>query len=266
MGLTLRILGSSSSGNCALLSTPRCNVLVDAGLRINRLKDSLEACGVPLEKIDAVFLTHDHSDHTVALQYFRESCAHIPIFANELTWSAIRGRMRVRLNWKKFETGQAWDFADLAVQSFEVPHDACDPTGFVFAHHGERGVRRIGWVTDLGYVTELVKQRVREVDVLALESNYERHLLDNHPTRPLSLKTRVKGRHGHLSNEDAFALLESAEMPNCRQVYLIHISRECNTEQEAVKRFAQASFLRHFTVQTVNPFVEMPLPACEIGW
>jgi len=264
MGLTLRILGSSSSGNCALLSTPQCHVLVDAGLRINRLKDSLEACGVPLEKIDAVFLTHDHSDHTVALQYFRENCAHIPVFANEGTWNTIRSRLRTQLNWKKFETGQAWDFADLEIQSFEVPHDASDTAGFVFAHQGRGGVRRLGWVTDLGYVTELVKQRVRNVDVLALESNYEQHLLDNHPTRPLSLKTRVKGRHGHLSNEDAFSLLETVPMPQCRQVYLIHISRECNTEADALRRFAQGSFLRNFKIQSVNPFVEMPVPAFEI--
>ena len=255
MALKLRILGSSSSGNCALLSTARCNVLVDAGVRINRLKEILKACETPLESIDAVFLTHEHTDHTVALQYFRDACLNIPIFANRATANLVQRRMRQRLNWRIFETGQTWQFEDLEIQSFPVPHDSSDPVGFIFSSEGAHGTRRLGWVTDLGYVTELVRRKVCEVDALALESNYERHLLENHPTRPRSLKDRVKGRHGHLSNEDAFSLLDSVQMPHCRHVFLIHISRECNTQEDALRRFAQGSLLRSYTIETVDPFL-----------
>ncbi len=264
MALKLRILGSSSSGNCALLSTPTRNMLVDAGIRINCLKKLLIECGLCLEQIDAVFLTHEHTDHTVALPYFRDGCQKIPIFANRATAAHVQRRCKQPLNWQVFETGDSWAVGDLEVQSFPLPHDASDPVGFVFSSQGAAEVRKLGWITDLGYVTELVRQKVRDVDMLALESNYEKHLLDNHPTRPLALKQRVAGRHGHLSNEDAFTLLDSVEMPRCRHVLLIHISKECNTEEEAVRRFAQGALLRSFTIETVNPHVVGLRPVLEL--
>lgn len=260
MSMKLRFLGSSSSGNCALLTTARCNVLIDAGLRIHRLKDSLQSCGLDLCNIDAVFLTHDHIDHTIALRYFRENCAHIPIFANRGTWGTVAGYLKTSLRWNCFETGDVWEFGDLEIQSFQVPHDASDPVGFVFGHTGTHGHKRLGWLTDLGHVTTLVKERVRQVDALALESNYERQLLMNHERRSFSLKTRVAGTHGHLSNEDAFDLLDSAELPNCRDVFLIHMSRECNTTEDAMRRFSQGSLLRPFRINPIDPAMPAPTP------
>ncbi len=258
MAMKLRILGSSSSGNCALLSAGRSHVLIDAGLGINTIRRALESCSLALEKIDAVFLTHDHSDHTGALANFKKY-AHIPVFANELTAREVKKRLKHTLNWKLFESGQSWGFGELQVQSFCVPHDAQDSVGFIFEHEK----KRLGWITDLGYVTELVRDKVRDLDALALESNYEPHLL-THSDRPLALKTRIKGRHGHLSNEQAFEFLDGIDMPRCKHVYLIHVSRECNTVQDALSRFNQGALARNFKVEVVDPFTVLTASVLEI--
>jgi phosphoribosyl 1,2-cyclic phosphodiesterase len=110
------------------------------------------------------------------------------------------------------------------VDTFSIPHDAADPVGFLL--RTPRG--NVGFLTDLGHATKLVLERVRTAHVLVLESNHDVKMLQDCPRRPWSLKQRILGRHGHLSNEaaaDAATEIMSAEL---RQLYLAHLSRECN--------------------------------------
>jgi len=240
MALRFTILGSSSSGNCGLLQSDDCNVLVDAGFSARRLAEMVESAGVSLEAIDAVFLTHEHGDHCAGMQGLCRRPG-LKVFANRGTAAAVQATLKHRAEWHVFETGTSFRFRDLEIESFAVPHDAIEPVGFVFSH-GEGDLfsarRSIAWVTDLGYAPELVRQRIRAVDVLVLESNYDPHLLQHDKKRPWSVKQRITGRHGHLSNEAARDLMASVEQPAWSHVCLAHLSRDCNSLEAVRKTFA----------------------------
>ncbi len=244
MALRFTILGSSSSGNCALLQTGDSTILVDAGFSARRLGELLVAAGVSLDAIDAVFLTHEHGDHSAGLPGLCRRPG-LKVFANRGTATALQGTLKYRPDWHVFETGTAFRFRDLEVESFAIPHDATEPVGFVF-NHGNGDLfsprRSIAWVTDLGYAPELVRQRIRDVDVLVLEANYDPHLLRHDTRRPWSVKQRICGRHGHLSNEAARELMASVERPAWQHVCLAHLSRDCNSLDAVRTTFAD--FLR----------------------
>ena len=146
-----QILGSSSSGNCALIDTGNTRVLIDAGFSGKRICGFLEEIGQSIDQIDAVFLTHEHSDHA---QGIRGLCrrADLPVFANRDTADAVQAKLTKRANWQVFQTGSGFTFRDLKVRSFALPHDAYDPVGFVF-NWGEvddlfSRPRSLAWATD----------------------------------------------------------------------------------------------------------------------
>ena len=174
MALRFRILGSGSSGNAALLQTDETRVLVDAGFSARRLGELLAAAGESLERVDAIFLTHEHGDHAAALTGLAKH-SHIRIFANRATANAAQLKLRHRPQWQIFETGSSFSFRDLHVTSFPVPHDAQDPVGFLIAHGHDDLLsprRSIAWVTDLGHAPAQVRERIREADVLVVEANH----------------------------------------------------------------------------------------------
>lgn len=241
MAIRFKILGSSSSGNCALLITENCRVLIDAGFSGKRIGEMLEEAGEAIEKLDAVFITHEHSDHVAGMRGLAKY-SHLQVFANRATAQAVQSPLKRRLNWQLFESGQNFRFRDLEVETFAVPHDAYDPVGYVFTH-GEDDLfsprRKVAWVTDLGYVPQLVRERVRDVDVMVVESNHCSKLLQQ-SDRPWSLKQRIAGRHGHLSNDAAKELICSIEQPRWNHVYLAHLSGECNSREAVEETFSFA--------------------------
>lgn len=252
-----QILGSSSSGNAALLRTPSTKVLIDAGFSARRLQSMLFDLRESIENIDAVFLTHEHSDHShgvLGLSRYK----HIQFFANRETALAIESKLKAPLlkrpiNWRFFETGASFVFQDLEVTSFSVPHDAYDPVGYIFKTQGEV-CTQIGWLTDLGYVPDYIREKIKEVDVLVLESNYDELLLDRDTKRPWSIKQRIKGRHGHLDNRSAFNLLQGTKDANWRHVYLMHISRDCNSIACIEKMIAPLrESHKHLSINIVDP-------------
>jgi len=232
MPMRFRILGSGSDGNAALLSTGDTRVLVDAGFSARRLGELLAASGDSLAQIDAIFLTHEHGDHAAALSGLAKH-PHIRVFANHATMQAAQRPLKHRANWQIFETGATFRFRDLEVSAFSVPHDAQDPVGFLIAHGHEGDLfaprRSLAWLTDLGHAPQHVRERVRDADVLVLEANYCPKLLEADTKRPWSVKQRINGRHGHLSNEDARELLSSVSNPRWRHVFFAHLSRDCNS-------------------------------------
>ena len=226
------ILGSGSSGNCALLVTENTRVLVDAGFSARRLKALLEPVGETLERIDAVFLTHEHSDHASGIESLKKF-PRIQVFANQATARAVQGGLEHRPDWQIFQTGARFRFRDLEVESFAVPHDAQEPVGFRFTsgHDGDLFAprRSLAWLTDLGYAPQNIHECIRECEVVVVEANHCPDLLKNDPRRPWSLKQRISGRHGHLSNVATCELLTAVASPRWRRVYLTHLSRECNS-------------------------------------
>lgn len=241
MAMRLQILGSGSSGNAALLRTEGALVLIDAGFSIRRLAELLQAAGTRMEEIDAVFLTHEHGDHAAGVDAFKKH-ARTEIFANEATARAVRAKLGGPVTWRLFETGGRFTFRDLEVASFSVPHDAQEPVGYTFASGCEGDLfaprRSLAWLTDLGHAPPHVHQHLRGCDVVVVESNHCPRLLEADHRRPWMTKQRIGGRHGHLSNEAARDLLEATASPRWRQVFLTHLSRDCNSTEAVEAAFA----------------------------
>ena len=226
------ILGSGSSGNAALLVTENARVLVDAGFSARKLGQLLAAIGESLERIDAIFLTHEHGDHAGGLEGLKKF-PHIRVFANESTRRAVQAGLTWKADWQIFQTGSRFLFRDLQIETFAVPHDAQDPVGFRFTHGHDGDLlaprRSLAWLTDLGHAPLNIRECIRECDVVVVESNHCSRLLQADPKRPWSTKQRIAGRHGHLSNEAARELLADVASPRWRHIYLTHLSRDCNT-------------------------------------
>ena len=224
----ITILGSGSSGNCAYVETGEVRLLVDAGFSLRQIRQRLAAIGKVPENLTGVLITHEHSDHIQGLPALSEKL-HIPIFCNRETKDAAEYQLRARLDCRLFITGSSFQVGDVTVETFSVPHDAQDPVGFLL--RTDDGA--LGFLTDLGHVTKLVLDRVRAANVLVLEANHDVKMLQDCPRRPWSLKQRILGRHGHLSNEAAADAAEQLLSADLRHIYLGHLSRKCNRPQLA---------------------------------
>lgn len=232
MAMRFTILGSGSTGNSALLTTPSARVLVDAGFSARRTGQLLHAAGYTLDEVQAIFITHEHGDHTAGLASLVKKFPHLRLFANPSTARAIQAKFTPHARWQLFETGSKFLFEDLEIDTFPVPHDAQDPVGFTFSTGREGDLfpsHRLAWLTDLGHAPRHLHERIREVDILVVESNHCPLLLDAVHNRPWSTKQRISGRHGHLSNENVRELLESVASPRWKHIFLTHLSRDCNS-------------------------------------
>src|ERR1700751_3741976 len=220
------MLGSGSAGNSALVATDHCKILIDGGLSARQLVLRLEQCGVAPEQLDGVVLTHEHTDHICGLEVLCRKFD-LPIYCNRLTAEALlSGGLSERCrNWRLFGTGAEFSICDITVQTFPVPHDAVDPLGF--ALHAGSG--SLGFITDLGYVTKLIVERLRQVQTLVIETNHDEKLLQNDTHGPWPVKKRIQSRHGHLSNTAAAGVIEQLLPGAIDRVVLGHLSRDCNT-------------------------------------
>ena len=220
------MLGSGSAGNSALVATDHCKVLIDGGLSARQLVLRLELCGVTPEQLDGVLLTHEHGDHICGLEVLCRKF-NVPIYCNALTAESVRGDggLEAHRNWQIFATGAEFSICDITVHTFPVPHDAVDPLGFVF----HAGSGSLGFITDLGYVTKLITERLRQVQTLVVETNHDEKLLQKDMHRPWPVKQRIQSRHGHLSNTAAAGVIEELLPGKIERVVLGHLSRDCNT-------------------------------------
>jgi len=222
------ILGSGSSGNCAYLETPSARILVDAGFSPLQIRKRLATLGRVPENLTAILITHEHSDHIQGLKGIAGKLG-VPIYCNRATKDEFERIHETRFDCRLFNTGASFDIADVSVEAFAIPHDAQDPVGFII--RTEAG--NFGFATDLGHVTKLVLDRIRHANVLVLESNHDVKMLQDCPRRAWSLKQRILGRHGHLSNETAASATEQIMSAELKHLYLAHLSSECNKPELA---------------------------------
>jgi phosphoribosyl 1,2-cyclic phosphodiesterase len=137
--------------------------------------------------------------------------------------------------WKVFNTGEAFELGDLLIESFPLPHDASDPVGFLI----HAGSQKVAFVTDLGYVPKLIVERIKDADVMILETNHDVDMLRNDTHRPWSVKQRILSRHGHLSNEAAASAIPEIVSDRLKRLFLAHLSRGCN-EPDLARQTIQA--------------------------
>jgi phosphoribosyl 1,2-cyclic phosphodiesterase len=230
------VLASGSSGNAAFVATERTRILVDAGLSVKELTRRLALAGEEPERLSAVLVTHEHSDHVAGLARLVRRYR-VPVFATHCTAPALAwGDFTPTV--ETFQAGARLSVGDIDVHSFTVPHDAADPVGFCF--HAE-GIK-IGLATDLGYITENVKVHLRGTHVLLLESNHDLDMLKVGPY-PWSVKQRVMSRVGHLSNACMSDFLVSDWQPAAPNLVLGHLS-EHNNHPEIVRLIANQALER----------------------
>jgi phosphoribosyl 1,2-cyclic phosphodiesterase len=263
MACCLTILGSGSTGNAAHIETENTRLLIDAGLSARQIEERLASSGKDVASLHAILVTHEHSDHVQGLRVL-SSRYRIPIYSNKLTREAVlencasqAGGARFLSEWKLFETGRRFNAGDFEVEPFSIPHDATDPVGFLF-HAGNRS---ICFLTDLGHATSLALEKARRANVLVLETNYDVKMLQNDPHRPWSLKQRISGRHGHLSNDEAAGVLQSIMSDRLEHVFLSHLSQECNLP--TIASSVISAKLAELGASHVNMTVTHPVVPCK---
>jgi len=262
VSVNFTILGSGSAGNCAYVETAEARILVDAGFSPRQIRTRLASIGKTPENLSAILLTHEHSDHIAGLLGLADKF-HIPVFCNRGTqdgtiWAfkekwgkktnlALESKdtFKSKLDWRLFETGASFEIGDVGIETFSIPHDAQDPVGFLLRTNSGN----IGFATDLGHVTKLVLERIKHANFLVLESNHDVKMLQDCPRRSWALKQRILGRHGHISNVTAAETVAQIMSANLKQLYLAHLSRECNTPE--IAEHVMAEQLHHIGAKHV---------------
>jgi phosphoribosyl 1,2-cyclic phosphodiesterase len=221
-------LASGSKGNCIYLGTKQTKILIDAGISGKRIKEELEKIQVSLAEIDAIFITHEHTDHIQGLKVLAYKLG-IPVFANHETAKGIVDYFHDCPKFKIFTTGESFLLGDLEIHPFSIQHDTIDPVGFTIKFDNYK----LGFCTDLGFVTSLVRHQLQECDYLYVEANHQPSMV-HASSRPMIYKQRVLSRNGHLSNEACGQLLCDVAHAKLKHVHLAHLSSECNSPETAL--------------------------------
>jgi phosphoribosyl 1,2-cyclic phosphodiesterase len=223
-GVKVTILGSGSSGNSILVESPTTRVLVDAGFSGRDLERRLEIVGCDAASIDALFVTHEHGDHTRGIGVFARRWG-TPLYLGDRTRvacaSLLNGTERVR----SYSCTAPVDIGDLRIEPFLTVHDAVDPFAVTVTQRSSG--EKLGVATDLGRPNVSVRHALRRCDLLVLEANHDDILL-RESIYPWSVKLRIAGSHGHLSNRAAAELVADIHHPGLGCVVLAHLSEQAN--------------------------------------
>lgn len=221
-------LASGSKGNSIYVGSKQTKILIDAGISTKSLKTKLTEINVELEDIDAILITHDHTDHIQGLKVLSAKYG-IPIYANTETAKGIVEYLHDCPKFKIFSTGETFELGDLEIHPFSIQHDTMDPVAFTIRLND----LKLGFCADIGFVTSLVQKHLTDCDYLYLEANHQPSMV-HASARPMIYKKRVLGRNGHLSNEDSGNLLARVAHPQLKHVHLAHLSSECNSPEVAL--------------------------------
>ncbi|TXK77721.1 MBL fold metallo-hydrolase [Paenibacillus sp. N3.4] len=224
MGMRFTVLSSGSTGNATVIDNGEVKLLVDVGFSAKKMELLMKERELAASSIDAILVTHEHSDHIKGLGAFARKYD-LPIYANEKTWEELDRQIGVIVEGNKrvMSTGEIEDFGTLRVESFGISHDAAEPVGYCF-YEGEQ---KLSVVTDLGYMSEKVKEKIADSDAMVLETNHDVDMLRvGH--YPWSIKRRILGDKGHLSNEAAGEALCDVMTSKTKSVYMAHLSRDHN--------------------------------------
>lgn len=215
------VLASGSKGNSIYVESENTKILIDAGISRKAIKDALMGLGVLLEDISGLCITHDHLDHVSGVRVLSNR-HNMPLYATLGTSDVVD--LDHSFNWNIFESGSVFNIGDMTIESFRTPHDAADPVGYVISD----GKSRLGIATDLGELRENALYTLQNCDALVFEFNHDVDMLWE-SERPWDLKRRISSNVGHLSNKQAAEGLARLASSRLKNVFLAHISSECNT-------------------------------------
>lgn len=222
---------SGSSGNCYLVSSETTYLLIDTGITGKKVFEGLSKCGLEPGDLDGILITHEHTDHIKSVRMVSKKAENALVYASQGTLDAISDKISPEKTFT-VDTFSAISIGDIEVSPFSLSHDAAEPIGFSLMHEG----RRITIVTDTGCITEDAFDYLVNSDLYVLEANHERNILLM-GGYPYSLKMRILGDEGHLSNEAAADIiiraLEERTKEGIPQIALSHLSRENNTPRQA---------------------------------
>jgi phosphoribosyl 1,2-cyclic phosphodiesterase len=233
VAVRVEVLGSGSKGNCTLVQGGRTRLLIDAGLSRAEIVRRLRDVGEDADDVDAVLLTHAHADHVRGLPVLSRR-HRLPVACHEACWAGAGLAEEGLPEWLPLEAGRPFTIGDFTIEPFAVPHDAEPTVGFRLRAEGVA----IGYCTDLGHVTPVVRDRLAGVQCLVLESNHDLDMLRDGPY-PWPLKQRVGGRHGHLSNESSAVLLGELVHSDLAFLALAHLSETNNDPELALATAAE---------------------------
>jgi len=226
-------LASGSKGNATYISDGETSILVDAGLSGIELQRRLTSRNLVPEDLDAVIITHEHSDHIKGAGILSRRFK-LPVYINQKTQAASPGLGSLHET-RPFACGTSFKIGKLSIHPFSISHDAKDPAGFTIGRNGTR----IAIATDLGIATAMVKEHLKHCALLVLEANHDPRMLETGPY-PWPLKQRIQSRVGHLSNSDSKNLLHELQHDHLQHVILAHLSEINNAPQKAFDEVAQA--------------------------
>ena len=240
-------LASGSKGNCTYLETTEAKILIDAGITVKQIELRLNLIGVKPDEIDAILITHEHSDHIKGVGLFARKHK-TDVYAHNYLFSVIQNKTGLTTNegLKFFES----DFfiKDLTISSFEVPHDATHCVGYNFLNEG----KKISIATDLGHTNSRIIEQLKDSTLVILEANYEEELLVANSKYPPYLKNRIRGSRGHLSNLQAVDVIAELVNYNVKQIVLAHLSEENNAPEVAFNSIKKGYIDIPFSPHIIN--------------
>ena len=225
--LSVSVLASGSRGNATYISDGRTAILIDAGLSGVEIQRRMARKGLDPSSLDAILVSHEHADHIHGVGVLSRRFG-LTVYINDGTRQASENALGKLSGFSPFSCGHAFTIGSLAIHPFSISHDAEDPAGFTISCNGGK----VGVATDLGIATGVVKTHLQACDILILEANHDPQMLIDGPY-PWPLKQRIRGRSGHLSNDDTALLLEVLQHDRLAHVILAHLSEENNTPDKA---------------------------------
>lgn len=241
-------LYSGSTGNSLFVETDNSKILIDAGVSAKKIVDGLSSINVDISNIDAILVTHEHSDHVQGLGTLSKKFD-IPVYANKKTWDSMSAQ-RDKIdnnNIKYFNNNENFEVGDLIVHPFDIPHDASNPCGFNFWHKKEK----ISVATDLGHMTTKIIDCLENSKFLMLEANYDPEVLKC-SKYPYLLKTRIAGPNGHLSNNLAGKTISHLINSGLEAVILGHLSKENNFPELAYSTVLEELATNNYSTDTLD--------------
>lgn len=261
MSIEFTTLASGSKGNSIYIGTEDTKILIDAGLSGSKIDSALNNINLSLENIDAIFVTHEHSDHIESIGVISRKY-NIPIYATEGTWNSIPERIGkiLKSNKRLVYKDEGILLNDIFIHSFQVPHDAKEPVCYSVIHNNVK----ICVVTDIGHITRDIIENMRHCSGLVLESNHDINMVKN-SDYPQVVKERILGKYGHISNETCGKLLACIMNDKLKNVFLSHLSQDNNTPELAY--LTVANTLDEFGIKAekdVNLHIAKPYGITEL--